>query len=106
VTCAEGPGVSSVTLSGELDMATAPQLEDALSEAARGSVVVILDLRKLTFMDSSGLHAILSARARLEEANCRLVLVPGGRQVQLMFEITGVERHLEFATAHDAVRSG
>jgi anti-anti-sigma factor len=106
VSRAEGPGVNRVMLSGELDMATAPQLEEALSDAARGSVAVILDLSELEFMDSTGLQVIVRARALLEEVECRLVLVPGGRQVQLMFEITGVERHLEFATAHDAVRCG
>jgi hypothetical protein len=41
--CAEAPGVARVTLSGELDIATAPHLGDALSDAARGSTVVILD---------------------------------------------------------------
>ena len=48
-----------------------PQLADALSEAARGSAAVTLDLRELTFMDSSGLHAILIARARLAEGKTR-----------------------------------
>ena len=102
---AERPGVSRVMLSGELDMATAPQLEDALSEAARDSVAVILDLSKLEFMDSAGLHAILNAHARLNEANCRLALIAGGPQVQRIFEITGVEHRLEFVDTPDAVRS-
>ena len=97
-----GPGIAGVTVSGELDLASAPQLDDALAEAGRGSVAVILDLRELTFMDSSGLHAILTARARLAAADCRLVLVKGCRQVQRIFELTGVDSALEFVSARDA----
>jgi anti-sigma B factor antagonist len=87
-----------VTLNGELDLATVAQLDEALSERARG-VTVILDLSGLTFMDSSGLRAIPGAHGRLVEANGRLVLIPGCRQVQRIFEITGVDNHLEFAPA-------
>lgn len=105
VTRAEGPGVTRVTLRGELDVTSASQLEDALSEPARGCVAVILYLSELTFMDSTGLHTILSAHARLHEAYCRLVLIAGCQQVQRIFEITGAERQLEFVNASDAVQS-
>lgn len=98
----QGPGVTRMTLSGELDIGSAPRLCDTLAEAARGSVAGILDLSQLTFMDSSGLHAILSARGRLAEADCRLVLLRGARQVQRMFELTGVDGVLEFVNARDA----
>jgi anti-sigma B factor antagonist len=91
--------------SGELDIATAPQLADALSEAARGSAAVILDVRELTFMDSSCLHAILIARARLNDADCRLALVRGCHEIQRIFAVTGTEHALEFASAPDAVLS-
>ena len=62
---------------------------------------MILDLSELTFMDASGLHAILTARARLAEADGRFVLLKGCRQVQRMFELTGVDSALEFAGARD-----
>ena len=102
VTRADSPGVRRVTLSGELDMASAPELHEALSEAARDGVAVILDLSQLEFIDSSGLHTILSAYDRLDEANCRLVLIAGGPQVQRIFEITDVGHRLEFVTGSDA----
>jgi anti-sigma B factor antagonist len=98
----DGPGFTRVRLSGELDLATAPQLAGALAEVPDGTAVVILDLSELTFMDSTGLHLVVSARARLAEAGCRLVLVPGGRQVQRIFEITGTKHHLEFISAPNA----
>jgi anti-sigma B factor antagonist len=97
--CADGPGFTRVTLSGELDLAAAPQLADALAEVPDRTAVVILDLSELTFMDSTGLHLIVSARARLADAGCRLVLVPGSHQVQRIFEITGTKHHLEFISA-------
>ena len=101
---AEGEGFTRVTLSGELDLATAPRLVHALTEVADGTAVVILDLSELTFMDSSGLHAIISARARLAETDCRLVLVPGGHQVQTLFELTGIKDHVEFVSAPNGRR--
>lgn len=81
-----------------------PKLRDELAEAARGSAVVILDLSELTFMDSTGLHVIFSARARLAEAGRRLVVVPGSQQVQQIFEITGTKHHFEFVNAPNAPR--
>jgi anti-anti-sigma factor len=96
---AQGPGFARVALSGELDISSAPQLREELVEAAGGSAVVILDLSELTFMDSSGLQAILTAHAHLAEAGCRLVLIRGGRQVQQIFEITGTESRLAFISA-------
>lgn len=97
----EGPGVTRVTLSGELDLVSAPCLGNTLAEAARGSVAVILDLSQLTFMDSSGLHAILTARGRLADADCRLVLLRGRHQVQRLFELSGIDGVLEFASARE-----
>jgi anti-anti-sigma factor len=95
-----------VTLNGELDMATAPQLVDALSEVPRGRAAVILDLSDPEFMDSTGLQTILSAHTRLAEADCRLVLIAGCHQVQQIFEIPGTDHQLEFVNPPDAVRSG
>jgi anti-sigma B factor antagonist len=105
VTRAEAPGVDRVTLGGELDIATAPHLEQALYEAAGDGVTLILDLSGLSFMDSIGLQVILSAQARLSEANCRLELVAGGPQVQRLFEITGVKSHLQFLDGPGAAPS-
>ena len=98
----QGPGVTRMSLSGELDLLSAPSLGDTLAEAARGSVAVILDLSQLTFLDSSGLHAIMTARARLAEADCRLVLLRGNHHVQRVFELSGVDGVLEFVSARDA----
>ena len=102
VAYAEGVGVVRVTLTGELDMGTAPQLAHALAGIADPTALVILDLSELTFMDSCGLHVILNARAALADAGRGLALVPGCHQVQRIFELTGTEHRLEFVSTHGA----
>jgi anti-sigma B factor antagonist len=64
-----------VTLVGELDMANAPALSDTLDTLADAEHPVIVDLSELTFIDSSGIHAIL--RPRPEQASVVLVCPPG-----------------------------
>ena len=90
------PDFARVVLSGELDIASAPHFLEEVADAAAGRAVVILDLRELAFMDSTGLQAILTAHARLAQADCRLALIQGARQVQQIFEITGTENRLVF----------
>ena len=101
VSYADGAGFTRVTLNGELDLATAPKLADALADIPDSTVVVILDLSELTFMDSAGLHVILTARNRLADVGRRLMLVPGGQQVQRVFELTSTKSHLEFIIPPD-----
>src|SRR5919201_2129987 len=85
-----------VELAGELDIATAVKLEDALRpvEAARPALLV-LDLRPLDFMDSSGLRALVAADTRAREAGRRLVLIRGRERVQKVFSITRLDERLE-----------
>jgi anti-sigma B factor antagonist len=92
----ERSGVRRVKLCGEVDLATAPELAAALSAAAQDAALVFVDLSELTFMDSTGLHVILDARARLRGADCALVVTRRSRQVNRTSEITGAEHGLEF----------
>jgi anti-sigma B factor antagonist len=63
--CMEAPGFSVVgapgllMLSGELDMATRPVLDQAIAQAVAQGGVIVLDVSAVTFMDSTGIHAIL-----------------------------------------------
>lgn len=94
---------ATLVISGELDVASGPVLEHAVARVVDGQGEDFrLDLSELTFMDSSGLHAILTARARFAEADCRLVLLKGCHQVQQIFELMGVDGVLEFVSARDA----
>lgn len=82
-------GVAWVQPRGELDVAACPRLEHALHAAEATARMVVLDLRELDFMDCAGLHVVLDASARLDLVGRRLVVVPGGADVELLFELTG-----------------
>ena len=93
-----------VELSGELDLATAPKLEDELRHVEeRGPGLIVLDLRPLSFMDSSGLRSLLAADARAREAGRRLVLVRGDERVQRVLRITRLDERFDIVDDVDAV---
>jgi anti-sigma B factor antagonist len=76
-------------LSGELDLASAPNLERELQEAeATNPSRLVIDLAGLAFMDSTGLQALLRARERTAEDSHRLSLRRAPHQVQRVFELT------------------
>jgi anti-anti-sigma factor len=91
---------------GELDLPGAAVLEAELQrveeESAAGTIV--LDLRGLEFMDSSGLRLVIVADARLREAGRRLALVPGPDTVQRVFEVTRMVERLDFVDDPEAAR--
>jgi anti-anti-sigma factor len=86
--------VIRITLAGELDLASAGEVEPILR--ATGPEPRLLDLRELTFMDSSGLRLILSAHAAARREGRSLEIVPGPPAVQRVFQICGVEDQLRF----------
>jgi anti-anti-sigma factor len=75
---------------GELDLATAPQLGQALGGAQRQARVVVLDLRELTFMDTSGVHLIIDAADDARQSGGRLMLVRPPPQIDRLLTLTGV----------------
>lgn len=88
-------GVPVVSVVGELDLATAPAFEDALlALSGRGDGAVIADLALCDFMDLRGLHVLLDARARLERAGRKLLVVTGNRELLRIFKITRVGKVL------------
>src|SRR5689334_18651321 len=99
-----GEDRAALTLSGELDISSAPSLEEALGrvEADRPSVVVI-DLRGLTFMDSTGLRTLVSVDQRARDAGRRLAIVRGPEAVDRIFSVTRLDERLELVDAPDAI---
>lgn len=90
-------GTGRLTVVGELDIATTPQLDEAARlTIARGVRDLTIDLRKLTFMDSSGLRllVILNERAGNEGWVLRL-LKPAG-PVLTILGLTGADKNLPF----------
>jgi anti-anti-sigma factor len=86
-----------LTPAGELDIATAPQLEQELrSMLARDARRVVIDLSRLTFIDSSALRLFLVLSERSAKEGWTLGLVRPTGQVRSVFEITGAEENLPF----------
>jgi anti-sigma B factor antagonist len=79
-----------VAVSGEIDLATAPQLRAALDDALdAGPRELRLDLGGTTFMDSTGLHVLFALNAEAVALGCRLTIVCPPGPVQRLFDITG-----------------
>ena len=77
-------------LSGELDMATSPFLETWLQGAeCNGNNAIVVDLEKVTFMDTSGLHAFLRASERAGGRGRDFVVVKAPAVVRRLLQITG-----------------
>lgn len=100
----ERAGGAHVVLSGELDIATAPRLEEEVRRVeAEGRKLIIVDLRGLEFMDSSGLRALLAADTRARERGARLVIVRGDERIQRVLRITRLDERLELVDDAEAV---
>jgi anti-sigma B factor antagonist len=81
-----------VAVSGELDLSSALTFEEELRriEESCTPTLLVLDLRSLKFMDSTGLRLILSAHARAVNRGRRLAIVEGGEAIKRIFRLTGV----------------
>ena len=90
-----GLGVAFVSVTGELDLATAPLLERRLRERHSQARLLVLDLRELSFMDSSGVHVIADANTRARHGGERLVILRGPPHVDRVFSLTGTDVELE-----------
>lgn len=94
-------GITRLAMSGELDMNTVERLDDALANClSDGATAVVLDLRDLTFMDSTGLYSFLRARSRSLSNGHRLLFVGATRPVRMVFELAGMDSVLD---EHEAV---
>lgn len=80
---------------GDLDIAAAPELEETLSLAlASDAKAIVVDLRGLEFIDSTGLRAL--AHAPLVEGGERISFIAGNEHVQSVFRIAGLLEQLPF----------
>jgi anti-sigma B factor antagonist len=83
---------------GEVDLASAPELDAQLHELRdSGFDRIVLDLRHISFMDSTGLRVILDWEEISRRDGISFELLPGPANVQRLFEITGVLERLRFA---------
>ena len=90
--------VAVVAATGELDLSGAGPLEAELDRLIDdpGLAAVVLDLRGLEFMDSTGLRLVILADRRARDGNTRFALVRGNDTVQRVFDITRMAERLDF----------
>jgi anti-sigma B factor antagonist len=82
-----------ITVSGEVDLATSPELDAAIIAAIEsGTSSVAIDLTDVSFMDSSGLGVIVRGLKRCREAEIDLDLVITNERVLKVFGITGLDQ--------------
>ena len=82
-------GATVVHIAGEVDLATAPRLEEALADVV--SEVVVLDLSRCTFLDSAGIRTLVAASRRLSDAGRTLRIVSVDPGIIRLLEITAVD---------------
>jgi anti-anti-sigma factor len=92
----EPGGVRILSPSGELDISSAPRLERAMLEGRHAGDLVILDLSRLEFIDSTGLRVIVHAVEAAQRDRWQLRLRHGPPAVRRVFEISGVLSALPF----------
>ena len=98
----DGDQAVVIGVSGELDLASSPALEQELDRhMGLGTELVIVDLRQLEFMDSTGLSVLVRAHQRATESGQRFAVVRGPQQVQRLLSLTGVADRLTMVDSPD-----
>jgi anti-sigma B factor antagonist len=91
----DGGARSTIRMSGELDVATTAELRAVITQVHRsGSHEIVFDLRGLSFLDSSGLGVLIGADLAGRDGQAPARFIRGGRTVQRVFEITGMDREV------------
>jgi anti-sigma B factor antagonist len=90
-TIARLDGGNGLKVAGELDVATASQLTEAVRDASSAGQVV-LDLSELTFMDSCGIRAVIEL-ARAQNGNGPVIILNPSQAVNRVFDIIGIDQH-------------
>ena len=99
------PDAMVLELSGEFDLAAEPIFQRELEPALTASKLV-LDLSRVTFMDSTGLRLVLEADARVRDNGGRCVVVQGSGSVHRLITLGLLTSRLEIADPADAPDSG
>ena len=85
-----------VIAGGEIDLATSPKLREALLDPDARAASVVLDLREVTFIDSSGLGVIVGQHKRAHEHDERFAVAVGGEgAVRRILELSGLVKVID-----------
>ena len=105
VSTREQDGCTVVAATGEVDVFTAPVLDEALSAAVgAGATCLVVDLSGVEFLDSTGLSVLVKALKRVKESGGSLDVVVTAERVAKVFRITGLDASMPLhATLADAL---
>ena len=112
VTESRPDGIDVLAVRGELDLNTAPRLDEELQEALQGVSSLVVNLSDCEFIDSTGVALLVKTWQSLGDGSGprRLVLCCPNRQVRRLFEITGLEEQIairpDLDSAVEAAASG
>lgn len=100
-------GVVVITLAGELDLASAAALAHAIDDAASPDAeLLIVDLRGLEFMDSTGIGVLVKAHQAATQSGYRFAIVKGSPQVDRILSLTGLDEQLTLLDAPEELLQG
>jgi anti-sigma B factor antagonist len=94
-------GVVIAAVTGEIDMSTVAPLRERLFELADSGGTLIIDLNRVTFIDSAGLGALVGTARRAAEHGGSLHAVCAQRQTRKLLWLTGVDRRIPLAATVD-----
>jgi anti-sigma B factor antagonist len=100
-------GVTVVAPTGRLDVAGAPALKDAISEALKnGQPRVVLDLEGVSFVDSTGLGSVIAALKQIRSSQGDLRLAAPNQQVRVVLELTTLDRVFPYYSTVEEALTG
>ena len=91
-----------VHVAGELDIASTPSLKSKLNELQPHARLVVVDLREVEFVDSSGVHALVDATSRARSDDRRVVLLRNPATLDRVFTLTGHFEDVDIGDLHPA----
>jgi anti-sigma B factor antagonist len=100
-------GVTVVAPTGRLDVAGAPALKDAISEALKnGQPRVVLDMEGISFVDSTGLGSVIAALKQIRSSQGDLRLAAPNQQVRVVLELTTLDRVFPYYSTVEEALTG
>jgi anti-sigma B factor antagonist len=100
-------GATVVAPTGRLDVAGAPALKDAISEALKnGQAKVVIDMEGVSFVDSTGLGSVIAALKQIRSSQGDLRLAAPNQQVRVVLELTTLDRVFPYYSTVEEALTG
>jgi anti-sigma B factor antagonist len=102
-------GWVSITVEGEVDLATVSELQSAIDDVyANGAKPLVVDLTSTSFMDSTGLKALVLANRRFTEADREFAVAVSGGPVSRLIDLSGVDTSIKIVESPEylAIQAG